>query len=285
MLHYQEYLPHPALRDIIHLYGVLGDSNVYATEQVEVAPPVINKGLMFHYRRDNYLHIENGHFKGELPRGFILPQGTKPNTWKHKGGFAIFSVIFQPGKFRLLYPDPLLEYLNHTLTYDEYNDESLLELQDRIMMAPNHEERVRAVDRHFLHKTRYLNPTTDWLQEAWQNMYLHPEDNIRTIREKAFKSESQFRKRFSRAFGISPKSLQQLIRITRAVNLIGSGKTAKLTDIALLCGFSDQSHFIHQFKANTGMTPSSFQKVQENITKLITHHEEVRDERRVRSSQ
>jgi AraC-like DNA-binding protein len=277
MLFYREYLPHPALRDIIHLYGVLGDNEVYTTEQVEVSAPVINKGLMFHYRRDGYLLNDNGRYVDELPRGFIMAQGTKPNVWKHTGGFAIFSVIFQPGKFRLLYKDPMLEFLDRPLTYDDYNDKTLLELQDIIVSAPNHNARIQAVDRYFLKKVRYLHPATDWLQNALQQMYLHPQYNIGTISKKVYKSESQLRKRFSRAFGISPKALQQLMRITHAVNLIGSGQTERLTDVAHLCGFTDQSHFTHQFKAKTGVAPLAFQKAQQNLTQLLTYREQVID--------
>lgn len=273
MLHYHECLPHPALRNIIHLYGVMGDFEAYATEQIQTTPPVINKGLMFHYRRDHSLQVENGHFRAELPLGFILPQGTKPNVWKYKGGFGIFSVIFKPGKFRLLYKDSMLEFLNYPLTFVDYNDKSLLELHDRIMTAKNHQERIRAVDNHYLEKIKHLDLRTDWLQNAWNTMYLNPQYKIAEIRKNAYKSESQFRKRFSRAFGISPKQLQLLMRMTHAVNLINSKKEESLTSIAHKCGFSDQSHFIHQFKSNTGLTPSAFQQIQQNMTKLINHHE------------
>jgi AraC family transcriptional regulator len=46
-------------------------------------------------------------------------------------------------------------------------------------------------------------------------------------------------------------------RIEHASNLLANTATP-LSEIALLCGFSDQSHFCAMFKAHTGLTPAKF---------------------------
>lgn len=277
MLHYQEFLPHPALRDIIHLYGVLGDDTIYASPQIQKTPPVINKGLLFHYRRDTNLFVDNGHYRGELPKAYILPQGSAANVWRHRGGFGIFSVIFKPGKFRHLFPQSFLPHLNGSLDLDTFNDRSLLTLRDRVFAAKNHRERIILCDQYFLKRIWPLQLSTDWLQQAWQLIESQPQSNMECIAGQVYKSNSQFRKRFTRAFGIPPKKLQQLLRITAAVNALNYQPNTKLTDIALQCGYTDQSHFIHHFKSFTDQSPLQFKKAQENITKLINYHEVVRD--------
>lgn len=46
-------------------------------------------------------------------------------------------------------------------------------------------------------------------------------------------------------------------RIEHASNLLANSATP-LSEIALLCGFSDQSHFCAMFKTHTGLTPAKF---------------------------
>ena len=51
----------------------------------------------------------------------------------------------------------------------------------------------------------------------------------------------------------------QQLRVGHASKLL-SDKEKTLADIALTCGFSDQSHFTRMFKRVTGMTPGAFRK-------------------------
>jgi AraC family transcriptional regulator len=46
-------------------------------------------------------------------------------------------------------------------------------------------------------------------------------------------------------------------RIERACEMLANSATA-LSEIALTCGFSDQSHFCAMFKTHTGLTPAKF---------------------------
>ena len=46
-------------------------------------------------------------------------------------------------------------------------------------------------------------------------------------------------------------------RIEHACQLLASSDTS-LSEIALVCGFSDQSHFCAMFKSHTGLTPAKF---------------------------
>lgn len=66
----------------------------------------------------------------------------------------------------------------------------------------------------------------------------------------------QFPQFFNCSFGEYIRKL----RIERAVQYILDRKDMSLTEIAYLCGFSDQSHFIRTFKSNVGTTPLNFKK-------------------------
>ena len=70
-------------------------------------------------------------------------------------------------------------------------------------------------------------------------------------------SESQFRKRFMKLFKISPLKFITRIRVQTAAKLLVSSD-APIADIAVKCGFCDQSYLTRQFTSFFGMTPKKY---------------------------
>jgi AraC family transcriptional regulator len=67
-------------------------------------------------------------------------------------------------------------------------------------------------------------------------------------------------KNFSRYFGCTLGEFIRKYRIEKALYMIRTTDLA-LTDIALSCGFADQSHFIRTFKKYTGTVPLHYKKI------------------------
>ena len=63
---------------------------------------------------------------------------------------------------------------------------------------------------------------------------------------------SQFREHI----GLAPKAFARVMRFGRAVEHLRRGKHATLTDLALDCGYYDQSHFDRDFRVFSGVTPT-----------------------------
>jgi AraC-like DNA-binding protein len=57
--------------------------------------------------------------------------------------------------------------------------------------------------------------------------------------------------------GLSPKSYNKITRFQHSLRLI-TKNDQPLTSIAYDCGYFDQSHFIREFRAFTGLTPSAY---------------------------
>jgi AraC family transcriptional regulator len=64
---------------------------------------------------------------------------------------------------------------------------------------------------------------------------------------------------FRRAFGVGPGEYQRALRLKQALALVGE-TDAPLSEVALMCGFCDQSHFSRAFKAMYGCTPAAFRR-------------------------
>lgn len=62
---------------------------------------------------------------------------------------------------------------------------------------------------------------------------------------------------FQRHLGVSPQQYLRRLRVRLACRALVHGGTA-LTDVALAHGFYDQSHFVREFRRETGLTPGAY---------------------------
>jgi AraC-like DNA-binding protein len=72
-------------------------------------------------------------------------------------------------------------------------------------------------------------------------------------------SVSQLQREFSKHFGITPTNYIREVRIGMARHLLETSDLS-VSQIALDCGFYDQSHFNHHFKTLTGLTPRRYRE-------------------------
>lgn len=80
--------------------------------------------------------------------------------------------------------------------------------------------------------------------------------SVTELSERHFFSHRQFERKFKEFSGFPPKLFARINRFQAALKDFGSGKT--LTNIALDCGYYDQSHFISDFKEFSGYSPKVF---------------------------
>lgn len=66
-------------------------------------------------------------------------------------------------------------------------------------------------------------------------------------------------KLFNQETGLSPKQFAKIIRFQAAVSALNEPYGRSLTEIALDLGYFDQSHFVHDFKKYSGLTPKKYQ--------------------------
>lgn len=70
-------------------------------------------------------------------------------------------------------------------------------------------------------------------------------------------SVSQFERRFSDAFGVSPRQYLLRIRIESAARLLASTEQT-VSEIALICGFHDHAHLSKSFRKMMHVSPTNY---------------------------
>lgn len=70
-------------------------------------------------------------------------------------------------------------------------------------------------------------------------------------------SRKHLASRFADQVGLSPKAVARIVRFNRASALARTRSTVDWADLALECGYADQSHLVREFHRLSGGTPTS----------------------------
>ncbi|WP_052856575.1 helix-turn-helix domain-containing protein [Streptomyces sp. SID7805] len=131
-------------------------------------------------------------------------------------------------------------------------------LQEQLRRAPTWEARFTMLDRTLGHWLQYGRTPDTLVVHAWQR--LRQTVGRLPIGELARElgcSRRHLERRFSEQVGLPPKTVARVWRFKHAASMLSTpGETRSLSEIAYLCGYSDQAHLNHDFRALTGCPPS-----------------------------
>src|SRR4051812_33082851 len=84
--------------------------------------------------------------------------------------------------------------------------------------------------------------------------------DLETLAQRAGLSRFEALRAFKKRYGLPPHAYQLCLRISHARVLLRDGVPA--ADVALRCGFADQSHFTRHFKRLNGITPMQYARAE-----------------------
>lgn len=278
---YKEFLPAPPLREFIHMYGILENQNILSNIAQDMTPPFLCKGLVFHYHEDKDMKASNSVFEGSLPSAYFLTQGREKTQAEYRKKFGMLSVIFKPGQFRHFFPFDTTKFIDRFLSLDDYHDKGLTELHEKIMETLLFKDKIELLNNYFLDKLLIVERPPSYVDSLITTMFIKQNWKFKNEAKHLSKSERHLRRLFKREIGLSPKEYHKLVRFSKAMNDLNRGITSKmkLTDVAYSNGYSEQKHFINDFKQYTGLTPNQYRKKVLPIAKSIAWNEEVEHEK------
>lgn len=81
---------------------------------------------------------------------------------------------------------------------------------------------------------------------------------VREIAAETKQSARQLERLFARHLGVAPKGVARVLRFQRALRSLMRDPGHPLADLALACGYFDQSHFIRDFRRMSGGVPRGY---------------------------
>ncbi len=101
-------------------------------------------------------------------------------------------------------------------------------------------------------------PWVDHALDALRDLSAHSDLRIAQIAHQVGVHPVQLSREFKRRFGISPSLMLKRFRVWRAAAFLSDGMA--LAEVALNCGFADQSHLTRSFGQVFGTTPGRFRR-------------------------
>jgi AraC-like DNA-binding protein len=212
-------------------------------------------GLIFQYSGKSTVFCDqNG---TPVPRSFLYGQSTAPVNIYSSEPVQIFGAYFQPWVISVLFGFGADKLTNSLIDFSLINSV----LESRIIEAGSFAQRTGIVS-EFIHSNINYNSRPNYLiqEVAEQISQTGGSIDLRHLYSNSYLSERTLVRAFKKQVGITPKHFSKIIRFQSAMNLIRERNVTSFSDMANKCGYSDQSHFIRDFKTFSGFTPTQFSR-------------------------
>ncbi len=166
---------------------------------------------------------------------------------------------FRPGGFAGLLDDDVATLTDRAVPLGEFFGPAGDALADEVR-AVSGDRAATAVVERFLRER--VPPSETRLALVTRIMDLLLEDasitRVDQLAARLHLSARTLQRLFARYVGVSPKWVLRRIRLHEAAERIAEGRDGDWATIALELGYSDQAHFIRDFKALVGASPGQY---------------------------
>lgn len=254
-------LPHPSLREFIHLYRIMH----FTFEQAEDIPfkayrPRIEHCLQFFPKDSERVRYDNTSAEISEKQVSLVGQHTQANYRFVGKNFFNFQVSFKPGALYRLTGIPVDEFTNQYLDAVTVFGSEVLLINEELASLATHAEAITLIE-FFLHRliNRAKHAQHRHAIDTIASMMSEPElHTIDWYVKKSGYSHRQFDREFNKRTGINPQEYLNIQRFDRAFLMKNRVPETDWLSIALACGFHDYQHLAKTYKRFTGVSPNEF---------------------------
>ena len=198
--------------------------------------------------------------KGEkLPLCYLSGINTQKSGASFDGVFSQFGVSFYPHALNAVFGIDAYELVNQISAIQCF---CKAEIHRQLEQAESHHDRVQLLNKYFYGKLIKNRKQDLLINNIIQQNEINIDSEILELPRKYNISQRHLERLFKTSLGISPKKLQRIIRFEKALQLLSNTAYSQLTMISYQLNYTDQSHFIKDFRTFSGITPYQFVKEQ-----------------------
>lgn len=262
---YVQHRPAPPLNDLIELLWYCAD--YHAAHRREIVFPSGSTALILalaHDRMPNW----SPDLSNPAP---VSDDGAALIAGVHTGYMVIDTVAldsllgvhFRPaGALAILGGTPLAHFRNAHVPLDAvWPCGEVVELRERASLAPTPRAKLRVLEAALLARfsARALPPPPP-VTYAVNRLSRAPHiETVASVAGQTGLSARRLSDLFQQHVGIPPKVFCRIKRFRLAVERMNAGREIRWADLAADCGFYDQSHFLREFRAFSGINPNDYQ--------------------------
>jgi AraC-like DNA-binding protein len=212
---------------------------------------IINFGAPFRLfdQADPSRWTDYGSFTTGAYDAFVLVGSTGPSA-----GIQVNLTILGA---RLFLGRPLRDLKNRAVALEDLFGGDAARLTEALYDAPSWDARFAILDRELAARIARARTPPAAVLCAWHRLVASGgRISIGAIVDEVGCSQRHLIAQFREETGLSPKTLARVLRFGRAIRVIKAGGGARLSEIALDCGYYDQAHFSRDFREFAGVSPS-----------------------------
>jgi len=172
---------------------------------------------------------------------------------------SCMGVCFKPGGAFPFFRMPVSELRDQHVPLDLLWGSRGVELRDRLLEAPSPEEKLRVLEEAMLAAAARPLERHPAVRFALREFLRVPHGRtIAEVTDRLSLSPRRFIQAFGDQVGLTPKLFCRIRRFHEVVRLVHRAERIDWAEIALSCGYFDQAHFIRDFRAFSGLNPSSW---------------------------
>jgi AraC-like DNA-binding protein len=220
--------------------------------------------VILNLERDFLLDCPEGASDRRMPPALVVGARSAYEIIDSSDMADLIGIVFAPGGFSAFAADAVDLFSNRSVDLEDAWGASVRHLRDRLRELPGPRERLRCLESFLVERfaprlTRHGPWRSSEIDFAVRAFGSAP--GIATVRDVARRtgwSERRFSQVFREEVGLSPKTWCRVQRFQRAVRQLHAGADVPWAEMALDCGFYDQSHFANEFRAFSGIDATTY---------------------------
>jgi AraC-like DNA-binding protein len=257
---YLEHIPTPALAPFIKALWYVRDP--HATHRHERVLPTGRAQIVLSLARDYLTDASNPINPLEhSPAGIFLGIYSRHQQIDAIDFTELIGVVFHPGGTAAFFPEDAHIFTNCETSLSDLWGRASLNLRNDLREAPTPEQKFALLEfalltRLSLSRHQRPDPIIDYALT-----HLHTSPGTTTIAELTRTtglSPRRLSERFNQHVGVSPKLYCRIHRFQHALQQMHRGADVHWAELALSCGYYDQSHFANDFRAFSGLSATDY---------------------------
>jgi AraC-like DNA-binding protein len=249
-----------ALRPYIHTYWYGRFNTGRSTNFVQKVIPNGFVELIIHLS-ERHCSLYQDSVWSQSPDYTLIGMFTQPYEVQFDHLVNVFGVRFKPEGILNLFGIPSAEFCGNYFDMETVLSKSFTSFSNRIRGQKDIHSMINIANDYFLDCLSKNSIEPYYLNRAAE--YIRLRDGlIRTddLAGKVFISNRQLEREFKSKIGITPKQYIRISRLNAVNRQLQNREFESLTSISYHYGFADQAHFIREFKAFSGFSPTRFLK-------------------------
>lgn len=262
VLLYLEHIPAPPLNRFVRtLWYARAPQTNHTRERVL---PSGHTQVILNLARDYLLDCPEGEPQRRSPAAAVIGARSIYEIVDTSDMADLIGIVFQPDGFPMFASDRADLFSNRGVDLEGVWGAPARALRDHLREIPAPAQRLQCFER-FLAQTfaaRLVEPrpVAHCAVGYALRQFAHAPSmvTVRDIARSTGWSERRFSQVFREQVGLSPKVWCRLRRFQHAVNQLHAGVDVPWANLALDCGYYDQSHFANEFRAFSGVDVTTY---------------------------